>query len=82
MQSKSTIPPSALRMPRQTAGIDRTGGRTSAISAAGGVEADGLFTWLFGEDSDIAHTLDSIGNIALPFVPGGSLLKGIGDQIF
>jgi hypothetical protein len=68
MNTSTNTPMTGLRMPRQAPGVHRGTGVTAAVAAAGGVEAAGLFTWLFG-DSDATRALDDAGNGLLSLSP-------------
>jgi len=46
MHTNDTAAITNLRMPRQAAGINRSTAGTAAVTATGGVEAAGLFSWL------------------------------------
>lgn len=76
MYTHTDAPLTAPRIPRQAPGVSRGAARPSAV-AAGGVEAAGIFSWLgdlLGLPSDVGSTLDTLGNIGLSFVPGGSAI--------
>jgi hypothetical protein len=75
--STSTIGSPTLRMPQQSAGVDRGASSAAAIAGVGGVEAASILGDLFGAPGDV---LDVIAP-HIPYVgPVYDFLGGVGSM--